>query len=158
MGRAVTRAERKSLLIQNAFQLNLYWLAGLHGDCEGDGFEAGNEIEGSFFWDGWEALWGGGADGECAVWFCDADGFGGGLCDRFAGSRDDGKDELERGLGGGVDACGDFDGGLGEVVGEAIVRFACGWGLVGGGEEAAYGVEGNLSGSCGASQGGFEVA
>ncbi len=68
------------------FEMNLDLFAGLHGDGEGDGFEAGDEVEGSFFGDGVEALRGVGADGEGAVWFCDADGFGVGLGDCFVGS------------------------------------------------------------------------
>lgn len=43
--------------------MDLDLLAGLHGDGEGDGFEAGDEVEGSFFCDGCEALRGVGADG-----------------------------------------------------------------------------------------------
>ena len=45
------------------FEMNLDFLAGLHRDGDGHGFEAGDEVEGSFFWDGCEALRGGGADG-----------------------------------------------------------------------------------------------
>jgi hypothetical protein len=65
------------------FYVDLKLLAGLHRDCERDGFEAGDEIEGAFLWDGCEALRGGGADGEGAFWFGDVDGFGVGLGDLF---------------------------------------------------------------------------
>ena len=61
--------------------MNVYLLAGLHGDCEGNAFKAGDEVEGAFFWDGFETGGGVGADGERAVWFSDADGLGVGLCD-----------------------------------------------------------------------------
>ena len=108
-------------------------MVGLHGDGDGDGFEAGDEVEGALFGDRVEALRGVGANGECAVGFCDADGFGVGLGDCFGGSRDDRKDELEWGLSWGVGGGTDFDGGLGEAVGELVVGFAGKWGLVGGG-------------------------
>ena len=45
---------------------------------------------------------------------------------------------MEWGLGGGFGGGADFYGGLGEAVGELVVGFAGGWGLVGGGEEAAF--------------------
>ena len=61
-----------------SLQLNVNLPAGLHSDGEGDALEAGDEVEGSFFWYGFEAL-GVGADGEGAIWFCDSDGFGVGL-------------------------------------------------------------------------------
>ena len=43
------------------FEVDFNLLAGVHGDGEWDGFEAGDEVEGSFFGDGCEALRGGGA-------------------------------------------------------------------------------------------------
>jgi len=43
--------------------MDLYLLAGLHGNGEGDGFEAGDEVEGAFFGDEGEALGSVGADG-----------------------------------------------------------------------------------------------
>ena len=49
--------------------MDLDLLAGLHGDGDGDGFEAGDEVEGALFGDGVEALRGVGADGEGAVGF-----------------------------------------------------------------------------------------
>ena len=42
MGQAVTSGERKSLPVQRCFQVDLDRVAGLHGDGEGDGFEAGD--------------------------------------------------------------------------------------------------------------------
>src|SRR6266550_9203116 len=92
------------LLVQRCLQLNVDLLAGLHGDFEGDALEAGDEVEGSFFRDGFKALGGVGADDEGAVWFCNADGFGIGLLDCFERSRDDWEDELQRRLGESVDA------------------------------------------------------
>ena len=142
--------------------MNFYFLAGLHGDGEGCALEAGYEVEGALFWDGFEARGGVGTDDEGAVWFLDADGFGVGLGDCFGGSGDDGKDELEWGLRGGIDACDDFDGGLGKIVGEVIVGFASGWRLMGGGEEAAFCNEGDFPGGAHLfverDKGGFEVA
>lgn len=66
--------------------MDLDLLAGLHGDCDWDGFEAWDEVEGALFGDGVEASSGVGVDDECAVGFCDADGFGVGLGDGFAGA------------------------------------------------------------------------
>lgn len=43
--------------------MDLDLFAWSHGDGEGDGFEAGDEVEGAFFGDGSEALWRVGADG-----------------------------------------------------------------------------------------------
>ena len=60
-------------------------MAGFHLDGDGDCFEAGDEVEGAFFWDGCEALRGSGADGQGAGWFCDADGFWVGFGDGFGG-------------------------------------------------------------------------
>ena len=44
-------------------QLNVDFVAGLHCDCERDGFEARDQVEGAFFWDGAEALGGVGGYG-----------------------------------------------------------------------------------------------
>jgi hypothetical protein len=87
--------------------LDLELLAGLHFDCEGDAFEAWNEVEGAFFGDGCETLRGVGSDRQGAFSFCDADGFGIGLGEWFGGAGDDGEDELELGLSEGVGARGD---------------------------------------------------
>lgn len=69
---------------------------------------------------------------------------------------------MEWGLRGGVDAGCDDYGGLVEAVGEVIVGFAGGWGLVGGGEQAAFGVEGyhphDIDLFIARNDGGFEVA
>ena len=59
--------------------MNVDRLAGLHGDGEGDTLEAGNEVEGSFFWYGFKTMRGVSVDVEGAVWLCDSDGFGIGL-------------------------------------------------------------------------------
>ena len=138
--------------------MNLYILAGAHGYRERDTFEAGDEVEGALFWNGFEALRAVGADGQGPVWFCDLDGFGIGSRDCFVGARDDGKDELQRRLGGGICACDDFDGGSGQAIDEAIVGVAVRHWLMGGGEKAALGVEGDLVWGGGGGQGGFEVA
>lgn len=74
------------LLLQRSFEMDLYLLTGLHGDCERDALETGDEVEGAFLWDGREALRGGGADGKGAVGFCDVDGFWVGLGECFGGS------------------------------------------------------------------------
>ena len=66
--------------------MDLYLLAGLHGDGEWDRFEARDEVEGAFFGYGVEALGGVGADGEGATWFFYADGFGVGLGDCLGGA------------------------------------------------------------------------
>lgn len=78
MLRLCSRAPHRLLSFELAFEVNLDLLAGLHGYCEGDALESGDEVEGAFFWYGFEAL-GVGADGEGAVWFCDSDGLGVGL-------------------------------------------------------------------------------
>ena len=57
-----SRALLRLLGLELGFEVDLDLLAGLHGDGEGDGFEAGDEVEGSFFWDGCEALRSVGAD------------------------------------------------------------------------------------------------
>ena len=62
MLRLGSRAPHRLLSFELAFDVDLYLLGGLHGDDEGDGFEAGDEVEGSFFWDGCEALRSVGAD------------------------------------------------------------------------------------------------
>ena len=59
--------------------MDLDLFAGLHGKGDGDRFEAGDQVEGAFFWDGAEALKSVGGDGQCAVWFGDANGLGVGL-------------------------------------------------------------------------------
>ena len=58
-----SRAPHRLLSLELALEVNLDLLTGLHGDCEGDGFEARNKVEGAFFWDGVEAFRGGGVDG-----------------------------------------------------------------------------------------------
>jgi len=134
----------------------------LHGDGDGDGFEAGDEVEGAFRRDGFGGLMGGDADCEGAGWFFDLDGFWVGLGDRFCGAGDDGEDEAECGFGWGFGGGADFDGGLGEAVGEVVAGFACGGRVVGSGEETAFCVEVNHLGGTDLfvmrSDGGFEVA
>ena len=66
--------------------MNLYLLARLHGDCEWDGFESWDEVEGSFRWYGLEAFRCVCVDDKDALWLCDSDGFGIGLSYCFAGS------------------------------------------------------------------------
>jgi len=63
MLRLCSRAPRRLLGFELAFELDLDLLAWLHRDDEWNGFEAGDEVEDAFFWDGCEALRGGGADG-----------------------------------------------------------------------------------------------
>lgn len=67
------------LFVRRGLHVNMYLLAGLHGDCEWDGFETRDEVEGAFFWDCFEALRRVGTDDEGAVWLCDPDGFWVGL-------------------------------------------------------------------------------
>ena len=43
--------------------MDLDLFAGLHGKGDGDRFEAGDQVEGAFFWDGAEALKSVGGDG-----------------------------------------------------------------------------------------------
>ena len=111
--------------------MNLDLLVGLHVDCEGDGFEAGDEVEGAFCRDWAEAFCCVCADGYGAVCFFDLDGFWVGLGDRFCGAGDDGEDEAECGFGWGFCGSSDFDGGLGEVVVEVVGGFADGGSMVG---------------------------
>lgn len=71
------------LCVSHRVQADLYLLAWLHCDCEGDALESGDEVEGAFFGGGCEALRCGSADGERAFWFGDLDGFEAGLGDGF---------------------------------------------------------------------------
>lgn len=137
MLRLCSRASHWFLGLELAFEVDLDFLAVPHWDGEGDGFEAGDEVEGAFFWDGVEALRRVGGDGQGAVGFCDADGFVIRLGDCFGGAGDDREDELQGCLRRCVCACDDFDGRLGEVVGQLIAGFGGGYWLVGRGEETA---------------------
>ena len=56
MLRLCSRASHRLLGFELAFEVDLDLLAGLHGDGEGDGFEAGDQVEGAFFWDGARSL------------------------------------------------------------------------------------------------------
>ena len=82
----------------------------MHGDDEWDGFEAGDQVEGALFGDGFEALCGGGADAEDAFWFFYGDCLVIGVIDWFVGLGDDWEDELEWGLGAGFGGGADLDG------------------------------------------------
>ena len=81
--------------ISLCFQLNMNLRGGFECDGQSNAFEAGNEVEGAFFWNVFKSLRGAGADGEDAVRLGDADGFGVGLGDGLGGFCDDGKDELQ---------------------------------------------------------------
>ncbi len=51
-----------TISLLRGFEVDLDFFTGLHGDDEWDGFEAGDQVEGALFGDGFEALCGGGAD------------------------------------------------------------------------------------------------
>ena len=58
-----SRVPRRLLSFEFALEVDLDLLAWLHRDDEWNGFEAGDEVEDAFFWDGYEAFRDGGVDG-----------------------------------------------------------------------------------------------
>ena len=90
--------------------MNLYFLAGSHGDGERDALEAGDQVECSLFWYGVKALGGVGADDQGAGWFGDSDVLGSGWSMGSVDREMTGRMNRS-GVGGGVCGGCDFDGG-----------------------------------------------
>ncbi len=127
MLRLCSRALHRFLGFELAFEVDLDLWPVPHWDGEGDGFEAGDEVEGAFFWDGVEAL--GASVGMVRVPV--------GLVMRMVLGSGWVTVSVEREMTGRMNCSGcwssrwrrrlrDFDGGLGEDVGEVVVGFAGG--------------------------------